>query len=185
MSKPSQVELTVPNRTIIRVIVIILATLLGIRVFIEISHALALVGISLFLAIALNPVIDRITKHLRIKSRAAATGVAYLCVLTILVSMFLVVIPPLVSQTGNFVSTLPETVQQIKEPNTSIGRLINRYKLEDNVDTLSNTLRDKVRNLPQPVLSNAGKIGSTVLSLIATAKITIQTFQYTSCRSSD
>jgi predicted PurR-regulated permease PerM len=86
--------------------------------------------------------------------------------------MFLVIIPPLVSQTGNFVSTLPDTVSQIKKPDTSVGRLISRYKLEDNVDTLSNTLRDKVRNLPQPVLSNAGKIGSTVLSLIAVLVMT-------------
>lgn len=172
MSKPSKVELTVSNRTIVRVILMILGTILAIRVFIEISQALALVSISLFLAIALNPVIETISKHLRIKSRAAATGIAYLSVLTVLVGMFLVIIPPLVSQTGNFVSTLPDTVSQIKKPETSVGRLISRYKLEDNVDTLSNTLRDKVRNLPQPVLSNAGKIGSTVLSLIAVLVMT-------------
>jgi predicted PurR-regulated permease PerM len=172
MSNPSKVELTVSNRTIIRVIFIILATLISIRFLMAVSHVLALVVISLFLAIALNPVIDRIRKHLRIKSRAAATGVAYLCVLAILVGLFLIIIPPLASQTSTFVTSLPDTVQQIKKPESSIGRLINRYQLQDNVDTLSKTLSERVKDLPQPVLSNAGRIGATVASLIAVLVMT-------------
>jgi len=163
----NKVEVTVSNRTIIRVIVIVVATFLGIRFLINVSHALTLIFASFFLALALNPAVSWITRKLRLKSRAAATGIAYLSVITILVAFMAAVVPPLVRQTSDFISDLPNTIQNVQDDNSSIGKLIKKYNLEDSVDGIANDMRGRVKNLPQPVLSTAGRIGNALVSLIA------------------
>ena len=166
MNKP-KVEVTVSNRTIIRVIVMVVATFLGIRFLMNISHALTLIFSSFFLALALNPAVSWISHQLKIKSRAAATGIAYLTVLVILIGFLAAVIPPLVRQTSDFISDLPATIESVTSTDSGLGKLVQKYDLQDSVDGIANDMRDRIKNLPQPVLSTAGKVGSGLVSFIA------------------
>ncbi len=163
----SKVEVTVSNRTIVRVILIVVATFLGIRFVMNISHALTLIFSAFFLALALNPAVSWISKKLRIKSRAAATGIAYLSVLVFLIAFLAAVVPPLVRQTSDFISDLPNTIESVQDTNSGLGKIVNKYNLQDTVDNIANDMRGRIKDLPQPVLSTASKIGSGLVSLIA------------------
>ena len=168
----NKVEITVSNRTIVRIIVIMAATFLGFRFIATISHPLTLIFSSFFLALALNPVVSWISHKLKIKSRAAATGIAYVSVITVLAVSIAVVVPPLFRQTSDFVSSLPNTIQSVQDKNSGLGKIVNRYGLQDSVDDIANDMRSRIKDLPQPVLSTAGKIGSAIVSLIAVLVMT-------------
>lgn len=173
MSKPTnKIEVTVSNRTVIRVILLVVITFMSIRFVMNISHALTLIFSSFFLALALNPVVSWISHKLRIKSRAAATGIAYVSVLVFLIAFMAAVVPPLVRQTTSFISNLPNTIESVRSTDSGVGRLVQKYGLQDSVDTIAEDMRSRIKTLPQPVLSTASRVGSGVISLIAVLVMT-------------
>lgn len=172
MDKQKPVEITIANRTIIRVVLILVATFLGLRFILNVSHVLSLIFFAFFLSMALNPAVGWISRHLRIKSRAGATGIAYIVVLTVVIGLFSMIIPPLVSQTSDFVTSLPETIKSVNDQDSAVGRLVQKYQLQDSVDKIASDMSDRLKNLPEPVLSTAGRIGSTVTSTVAVLVLT-------------
>lgn len=172
MNSQKPVEITISNKTIVRVIVILVVTFLGMRFIINVSNILSLIFTSFFLAMALAPAVKWISKQLKIKSRAAATAIAYVTVLTLIVAFLAVIIPPLVSQTGNFITSLPDTVSSLKDQNSSIGKLVQRYQLEDDLDTIASEMGARIKYLPEPVFSTASRVGATIASIIAVLVMT-------------
>ena len=78
-----QVALTISNRTLFRVIIVVVVTLALIAAVLKVSHALLLIFISFFLALALNaPVaaISRLIPGKRRGSRSIATTLSFLLV---------------------------------------------------------------------------------------------------------
>lgn len=172
MDKKQHVEITISNRTIIRVIAMIVITFLGIRFIQTITHPLTLIFFSFFLALALNPAVGWLTRQLKLKSRATATGIAYVSVLIVLSGFMMAVVPPLFGQTRDFISTLPNTIESIQDENTGLGRIVQKYNLQDTVDNIASDMRSKLKNLPQPVLSTASRVGSGLVSTIAVLVMT-------------
>lgn len=171
-NKNNTVTVTVSNRTIVRVIFIIAATFLSFRFIMNISHPLTLIFSAFFLALALNPAVSWISKHLKIKSRAAAVGIAYLGVLSVLTAFIIAIVPPLFRQTQNFITTLPNTIESVQDKDTGLGKLVNKYGLEETVDSIASDMRSRLKNLPAPVLSTASRIGSGLVSTIAVLVMT-------------
>jgi predicted PurR-regulated permease PerM len=171
-NKHQTVTVTVANRTIIRIIIIIAATFLGFRFIMNISHPLTLIFFAFFLALALNPAVSWISRHLKIKSRAAATGIAYISVLAILTAFMIAVVPPLFRQTRDFITNLPTTIESVQDKNTGLGRIVNKYGLQESVDSFASDMRSRIKHLPAPVLSTASRIGSGLVSTIAVLVMT-------------
>ena len=108
-----QFELTVSNRTVIRVLLILLGTVLAWHFLSNITHILQLLFASAFLALAFNPAVSLLSRHLGIKRRFTATTLAYLIVLSVFVFFMMVVIAPLIKQTIIFVRDAPRTVENL------------------------------------------------------------------------
>ena len=172
MDHKQHVEITISNRTVIRVIAMIVITFLGIRFIQNITHPLTLIFFSFFLALALNPAVGWLTRQLKLKSRATATGIAYVSVLIVISGFMIAVVPPLFGQTRDFISTLPNTIESIRDENTGLGRIVQKYNLQDTVDNVASDMRSKLKNLPQPVLSTASRVGSGLVSTIAVLVMT-------------
>ncbi len=166
------VMISISNRTVVRVILIILATFMGVRFVMNITHPLTLIFFSAFLALALNPAVSYISKKLRLKSRATATGIAYLCVLAVLSGFIIAVVPPLFGQTRDFVESLPATIESIRDRDSGLGKIVNKYGLEDEVDGIAGDMRARLKDLPQPVLSTASRVGSGLVSTVAVLVMT-------------
>jgi hypothetical protein len=66
LTKPSnpQVEITVSNRTVVRVLLLVVATMLGLAALKQAAHALTLIFIAFFLALALNPPVHWLAQRL-------------------------------------------------------------------------------------------------------------------------
>ncbi len=172
MSQKTKVEVTISNRTIARAVGIIVATLLAISFLRNITHVLELIFIAMFLGLALNPGVSWISRRLHLKSRAAATGIAYVVVVLVLGFFLSMVVPPLAKETIDFVRDIPDTLNSLNDNTTSLGRLVERYNLRENVEGLTENIRTRTQNIQQPVLSTATKVGAGLISVFTVLVLT-------------
>lgn len=165
-TEKSDIHVTISNRTVLRVLGIIIAVGLALNFIQSIAHPLTLIFISFFLALALNPVVSWLSRRLKLKSRATATGAAYLMVLVVLIGFFTLVVPPLVKQTTSFIRTVPDTIRDFKDQDSSLARLARQYNVDDQIDKFGEDLGNRVGGLTQPVVSTAGRVLTAVVSLV-------------------
>jgi len=119
-------------RTILRVLLIVLAVGIVLEVVWLSRHVLAWVVISLFLALALDPLVGWIQRHSSL-GRGAAIGVAYLLVLVVIVGVGATFVPKLVDEVNGFVQALPGYVHDLTHGRGRLGFLERRYHVVEKV----------------------------------------------------
>lgn len=165
-------EIHVSNSTIVRFTAIVVATIFAIRVLENMLHPLTLIFVSFFLAIALNPAVHWVSKQLKVKSRAKATATAYLGVITVLIVFFSLVVPPLVKQTTEFIQDIPQTLRDIQNDQGTIGELVRRYELEEQIKTVANSWADNIESVQGPLVSTANRVVSNLVSIVTVLILT-------------
>jgi len=172
MAERTPTEVTISNRTVVRLILLTIATIVVIRFALSVTHILQLIFIAFFLSLALNPAVSWIARNMHLKSRITATAIAYLLVVSFLASFLAYVVPPLVQQTVQFVSDAPETIQSIRTDNSSIGRFVRDHDLDQQIEGFSNDLQTRTENFRKPVVATAGRVGSALVSIITVLVLT-------------
>ncbi len=167
-----RVTVNVTNRTIVRAILWVVATILIYHFIGRISHGLTLVFASFFLAMALNPVVSSLGRHLRIKSRGTATALAYLIVIGI-ISLFLVlVIPPLVRQTRSFISSVPETIQNFQNQDSKLARASRKYHVDEKITQSAKDFASHYNNIGSTAFNTGKRIAEAVASVVVVLVMT-------------
>lgn len=178
-SKPldtPEVEVIISNRTIFRVIV---AAILAILFFTAVKrsvHTLTLIGVAVFLSLALNAPVHWLADHLpgRVKgNRSFATGVSIVVVLVLLAAFLWVILPPLVNQTTKFIQQAPQLVDQVHDQNSGVGQFIRQHNLQDQVNKLSRQLSGRVDNLGGTAFSTITHIGSSLFAVLTVTVLTV------------
>lgn len=98
-------------------------------------EVLVLMGLALFLAIGLDSVV-RLLLRWRLPRWLAITAVA-LAMLGVMGGFLAAVIPPLVTQGGQLVHDLPRHLHELQDRNSLIGRLYERFHLQQRAKTLA------------------------------------------------
>jgi len=167
--KREMIDLNIPNRVIIRVLLLVVAAVMGLAALKQAQHALILIFTALFLALALNGPVQWIAKRIpgkRKGSRTAATAISFFVVILALAGFLFSIVPPLVKQTSNFINAAPGLVQQTRDDNSSIGRFVDKYHLQDEIDKFSHQLSDRLGNIGGTAVSSAAKLGSSIFSVL-------------------
>jgi predicted PurR-regulated permease PerM len=167
-----QVTVNVTNRTIVRTILWIVATIILYKFIGRISHGLTLIFASFFLALALNPVVSWMSHRLRLKSRVRATAAAYVMVIAILAIFFTLVIPPLVRQTRTFISTVPDTIQHFQSQDSKLARAARRYKVDQKISQASKDFASHYSNFGSTLLDTGKRIVEALVSIVAVLVLT-------------
>lgn len=168
-------SVTVSNRTVIRVLLLTVATFVALLAVKQASHALTLIFTAFFLALALNAPVHWLAQRLpgkRKGSRSAATAISFIVVILLLVGFLASIVPPLVKQTNSFISAAPGLVRQAKDQNSDVGKFIHRYNLEDQVQKLSDEVGDRLKHSAGTAVSTAGKVGSSIFALLTVLALT-------------
>jgi predicted PurR-regulated permease PerM len=159
-------------RTVFRVVGILLATAIVLEVVWIARHVLTWIFISLFLAVALNPAVDRLER--RIKRRGIATGVVYLLALGAAVGVGLLFIPTLVNQVNDFAGKVPDYLNDLTKGRGRLGFLETKYHLVDKArETLHTGGASKLFGISGTALALAKGVVNVVL---ATVTISFMTF---------
>src|SRR5436305_6419832 len=155
-------------RTILRVLLIVLLIAVTLEVIWISRHVLSWVVISLFLALALDPLVRLIERRTRM-SRGPAIGVAYLIVLLAVVAVGATFIPKLIDEVNGFVQALPNYVHEVTHGRGRLGFLERKYHVVEKVRAQVNTGgAKKVLGLSGAALS----VTKSVISIVA-ATVTI------------
>lgn len=165
-------SITISTHTIVKALFLSLVFFLLLRFFDSVTHQLTLIGVAAFLALALNPAVAWLTNKLPSKSRTRATGVAYLAVLTVLTGFLMLVVPPLVRQTSDFIRDIPDTVEDFRTQDSAVARFVRRYNLDEELDRWSNDFRSRTGDLADPVLNTASRALGTIISIITVLVLT-------------
>ncbi len=169
---PRKVSVTISNRTIIRTLLWLFVAILLYRFIGRVTHALVLIFASFFLAMALNPVVGWMSRRLRIKSRVKATAAAYLTVIVILVAFFALIIPPLVTQTRDFIRDVPQTVANFQNQDNSLSRAAKRYNLDEKLSEGARNFASHYSNFGGTILNTGKRIVEAVVSVLVVLVLT-------------
>lgn len=167
-----KMTVTFSDQTIVRIVIIGVLTFLGIVFLGRIAHALVLIFLSFFLALALNPAVSWIAKRLRSKSRVRATGVAYIFVLAIITGFLVLVVPPILRQTNDFVQALPQNVEEYTSRDSALMRFVREHELEHDVQNNLQSFRNKFQDVGGSVVTTASAVLGFIVSLIAVLVMT-------------
>lgn len=173
--KSNTLTLDIPNRTVVRVMLVVVATLIGLAAVRQASYALTLIFTAFFLALALNAPVHWIAQRLpgkRKGSRTAATSISFLVVILVLAAFLLSIVPPLVKQTSSFIRTIPALTDQVRDEDSGIGRFVARYELQDEISKFSKQLSERLGDVGGTALSGAQKFGTSVFAILTVLVLT-------------
>lgn len=174
-NEDESIDVKVSFETFIK-IGLFIGVLLLLRSFIhQASHALLIIGISIFLALALNAPISWMSSLIpgkRKGSRVIGTAISYL-VVVIIVGVFLsLVIPPLVRQTDKLITQAPHLIDEFKNQNGAVGNFIRRYHLSSQITNISKQLGSRVHNIGGDAFKTITSIGSSIFTVFTVLVMT-------------
>lgn len=148
-----------------------LGVLLAYAAFLAIRSAasiLVLVFIALFLAIGLNPAVVRLRRWGVPHGLAVAT--VALTLVLLLCGGVLAVVPPVVTQTGQFIEQLPAYVEALRR-NETVNELVEQYNLAERVQSAANA--ETVGRAVGGVFGGARFIFGTIFNVLTVLVLTI------------
>jgi len=167
-NKNETIQVTVSNRTILRVVLVVVVSFLFLLALRKADHALVLIFTGFFLSLALNAPVHWLAIHIpgkRKGSRGLATLLSFVIVMILLLAFVISVIPPLVRQTDSFIHAAPGLVQDVHNQNSALGNFIRKHHLQNEVSDFSKQLATRLQSLGGSAYSTVTKITSSVFSL--------------------
>lgn len=166
MNTGRDVTVNITTRTIVRTFIWIVFFILLYKFFGRISHELTLIFAAFFLALALNPVVTWMSRHLHIKSRVRATAAAYIMVLAVLAVFFILITPPLIRQTRTFINDVPQIVENFQTQDTRYARLARKYKLDEKLTTGAKDFANNYANFGSTLLNTGKRVVEVFVSVL-------------------
>ena len=160
-----QDERPVPVRTILVTIGLVLATLAALYLVRLLARIEMLLVISLFFAVVLTPLVDRVHARMRIK-RGLAAGLVFVFVIAAVALMMFIIIKPLVTETRQFAENFPTYLSDAREGRGALGGLVKRYELDRRYEENKETIENAFRNAGSKAFSYVGRAFSGVLTLL-------------------
>lgn len=164
-----KVRIEIDTKTFVRFwLVVIGFALAGLMIYAS-KTALIIVGVALFLAIALNKPVTKLAAIMPGKSRLGGTALAFTIVVLLIGAVVWFVIPPVIQQSAKFAQTLPGLVDQASEHWTGFSDFIDANHLRPQVDSALNDLKDEsatwAANAGANILGSVGSIIGFIVSL--------------------
>jgi len=169
-------NINVDTKTFVRFWLVVIAFVAIIWLLLKALPALIILGTSFFLTLILNSPVSYIAKKLPKVSRAGATAIAYVLVLTILVAVLILVVPPIIEQTAKFIQTIPSTVQSAINQWQGLGELITKYNLQSQVNAALTSIERGAAmwatNFSQNILGAIGSVFGFITAFILVIVLT-------------
>lgn len=167
--------LNISNRTVIRVLIMVVISLIALAAIRKATHALILICTAFFLALALNAPVHWLAEHVpgkRRGSRVVATALSFLIIIALLSALIGSIVPPLIRQTNSFLKAAPGLVREVRDQSGALGAFVRKYKLQNQVNKLSAQLSNRTQNLAGSAVSTAGQVLSSIFSVLTILAMT-------------
>lgn len=169
-------KIEVDTKTFVRFWLVILGMALVALFLWKAATGLLIVGISIFLAVAISPMVTRVAKIIPGNRRKVATAISYVAVVAILVGIIAVVVPVIVDETVKFMANLPDTLDNIAGSFSWINDIGERIGIEnfqgEIVTAVENFSADFVRDLGGGIINSVGVVSNMLAMAILTLFLT-------------
>ena len=163
-------NLNISLMTAFKVTSVVLLMLLSVRFLNSILSVLLLFLPAIFLAVALNPIIVKVNKLLRIKQRVFATTIAFTLVISVIILLFAITVPPIVSQVVEFSGDTSQRVEDFKDEDNLISNLVTQYQLDKYIIDFANDIgqyfTDDVNNIVDVLQQVSYAVGAILVILV-------------------
>ncbi|MCW3031561.1 MAG: family transporter [Solirubrobacterales bacterium] len=150
------VRLAAPSaRNVVRMVLLLVASAVALYLLWRVRSVIRLIGISLFLGLALVPVVDAIDRRVRMHRAVIILGV-YVVLLAAVVVIGAVVVPSMVKEIGQLSHEGPRYARELRE-NATFRHYDNRYHI-------SSKLVADARALPHALAHVAGPLKDVTVS---------------------
>ncbi len=153
----------VRSREVVRITLVVAATLLGLYLLYRVRHVILLVGVAAFLAVALEPGVTFLQRLVR--SRGLAVAMMAILVALAIGGFVASVVPPITRQAQNLVESLPAYSRELQDSSTPLGRLEQRFHIRERVESAVEEASSAVTGL--------GMVFGTVVSAVANLLIVL------------
>jgi predicted PurR-regulated permease PerM len=161
----------VPVRSIAVAIAMVLGTVVLLLLAWKVLRVLSWIAVSAFLAVVLGPAVDVVERRLHL-ARTLATLLVFLVGALLLAGLLTALIRPLAREGGDFVSRVPEFVEQARSGRGPVGRLVKRTNIDEYVQRNQAQLREAVNRFSTPAISVLRAIFTTVVALLTILVLT-------------
>jgi len=169
-------KIDIDTRTFVRFWLVVFGIGLAALLLYKAQTALIILGVSLFLALALNGPVSLIAKKLPGKSRVGATAIAYVAVIIILGAIMTLVVPAIIQQTAKVAQTIPTVVESASHQWDGFRGFVEQYNLQGQLDTALKSIQDSASSwagdVGQNVVAGIGSIFSGIAALILVLVLT-------------
>jgi len=170
-------KIDIDTRTFVRFWLVVFGIGLVALLLYKAQAALIILGISLFLALALNAPVSLLSRKLPGKSRVGATAIAYIVVIGLLGAIITLVIPAMVQQTAKFAQNVPTIVDGATSQWSALNHFVDQYNLQPQVDSAMESVKNTATNWAGDVGQNVIKgIGSFFSFMAALILVLVLTF---------
>jgi predicted PurR-regulated permease PerM len=139
-----------------------------VELFLRATSVLILIGLAFFIAAGLDPVVVWLTRH-GLK-RWLAVVIVILSLFAFIGAFVAAAIPPVSAQTSTLINEMPKYVHQLQDHSSTLGRLNDRYHIEQRVSSLLST---KGSALVGGVIGAGQIVISTLSSMLLVAVMTV------------
>lgn len=159
-----KVQIEIDTKTFVRFWLVVIGFAFALFAMYSARTALIIFFVSLFLAVALSPSVNKLASLLPGRSRMGGTALAYVAVVAVLTGFLFVVVPPIIEQTAKFAQAVPAFVDSATNRWGGLNEIITRYGLEDQVDSAAQSVQENAStwasNLGSTIVSGAGSLFS-------------------------
>jgi predicted PurR-regulated permease PerM len=139
----------------------------AVQVLTSLSSILVLIGVAFFLALGLEPAASWFVK--RKLPRWAATTLVFVIFLALMGAFVAAAIPPLAQQAGELVNQAPHYLQQLQDHSSAIGRLNDRFHLQQRItDTINGSGGSVVNEVVSAGSALFGAVTDTLIVIVLT-----------------
>src|SRR5919112_168671 len=131
----------------------------------EVRRVLTWIVVAALLAVILGPLVDITERRLHLR-RVLATLLVFVVAIVVLAGILTMFIRPLAKEGPQFIDRVPGYVEQARTGRGPVGRLVQRYNLDEYVERNQARLRESANRLTTPALGVLRSIFSTVVALV-------------------
>lgn len=165
-----KVHIAIDTKTFVRFWLVLIGFVLVIAAIYNARSALLLIGLALFLALALNAPVSYIAHKLPGRSRVGATALAYSAVVLVLAAVVFLVIPPIADQTSRFISSAPNIIDNLSHQWAAFGDFAKQYNLQDQVERMVVSAKESLESFAVQfggnIIGGIGSFFSLVFSVV-------------------
>lgn len=167
------VKINIETKHLVKVFTIAVLFVIAVAGLMKMYHALVLVATALFFALALNPAVSYLSRYMPKRKRGPAVFIVLVIAFALLSVLIFSIIKPVANEASAFADTVPQRIAEFNSANSPAGRIIAKYNLQSEIDSVINSAKDHLETIANNALARAGQFGNSLVTSITGLVMTI------------